>query len=87
MLFSINAALRKVHGYHMLFVGIEVRYGIAHSGLDRYVEGDVTTCCSGVAVPTQDRNRKPAFSVDNEMSASMIIRVTGGRLIRGGMFA
>lgn len=64
---------------------MRTRYGIAHCGLERYVEGDVASCCSGDVVATHDLNLRPAFSVDSEIKASIMILVKGGRLILGAI--
>jgi hypothetical protein len=85
ILFSISALVRNVHGNLIDFVGIKTRYGIAHCGEVRYIEGAVADCSFvGVAVD-QERKRRAAFTADSERRVSRRPRVSGGRLIRGGI--
>jgi hypothetical protein len=85
ILFSMSALVRNVHGNLIDFVGIKTRYGIAHCGEVRYIEGAVADCSFvGVAVD-QERKRRAAFTADSERRVSRRPRVSGGRLIRGGI--
>lgn len=64
-------------------VGINTRYGIAHRGEVRYIEGAVVSL-SGV-LEDQERKRRAALRADKDSKVSRRARVMGGRLIRGGM--
>lgn len=64
-------------------VGIKTKYGIAHRGEVRYIEGAVVSL-SGV-LADQERKRRTALRADSDRRVSRIARVIGGRLIRGGM--
>jgi hypothetical protein len=58
---------------------------MAHCGEVRYIEGAVVDCSFvGVAVD-QERKRRAALTADSERRVSRRPRVSGGRLIRGGM--
>jgi hypothetical protein len=77
--------VRNVQGNLIDLVGIKTKYGIAHCGEVRYIEGAVADCSFvGVAVD-QERKRRAAFMADRERRVSRRPRVSGGRLIRGGI--
>jgi hypothetical protein len=81
----MRALVRKVQGNLIDLVGIKTRYEIAHCGEVRYIEGAVADCSFvGVAVD-QERKRRAAFTADRERRVSRRPRVSGGRLIRGGI--
>jgi hypothetical protein len=85
ILFSMSALVRNVQGNLIDLVGIKTRYGMAHCGEVRYIEGAVVDCSFvGVAVD-QERKRRAAFTADSERRVSRRPRVSGGRLIRGGI--
>jgi hypothetical protein len=68
-------------------VGIRARYGIAHSGEVKYIDGAVADCSFVGVLADQERKRRKAFSKESERSVRSSARVSGGRLIRGGIFA
>lgn len=81
MLFSMSALVRNVHGNLIDLVGIKTRYGIAHCGEVRYIEGAVADCSFvGVAVD-QERKRSAALMADSERRVRSRARVSGGRLM------
>ena len=84
-LFSISALVRNVQGNLIDFVGIKTRYGTAHCGEVSIIEGAVLDCSfAGVAVD-QEWKRMAALMADRARRVSKRARVSGGRLIRGGM--
>lgn len=85
ILFSIRALVRKVHGNLIDCVGIKTRYGIAHCGEVRYIEGAVADCSFVGVAEDQERKRSAAFTADSERRVSRRALVSGGRLIRGGI--
>lgn len=85
ILFSMSALVRDVQGNLIDLVGIKTRYGIAHCGEVKIIEGAVVDCSFvGVAVD-QERKRRAALTADSERRVSRRARVSGGRLIRGGI--
>lgn len=85
MLFSISALVRKVHGNLIERIGIKTRYGIAHCGEVRYIEGAVADCSFVGVAEDQELKRRAAFTADSERRVSRRPRVNGGRLILGGI--
>ena len=85
MLFSISARVRNVQGYTIDLDGIRTRYGMAHCDEVRYVEGFVADCSFAGVAEDQERNRRTALMADSERRVSKRARVSGGRLIRGGI--
>jgi hypothetical protein len=76
----MSALVRNVQGNLIDLVGIKTRYGMAHCGEVRYIEGAVVDCSFvGVAVD-QERKRRAAFTADSERRVSRRPRVSGGRL-------
>jgi hypothetical protein len=85
MLFSIRALVRNVQGYTIDLDGMRTKYGIAHCDEVKYVEGFVADCSFAGVAEDQERKRRTALMADSESRVSSKARVSGGRLIRGGI--